>query len=571
MINTVKTSFFLLVVIVLSACNDSRKLETIRQAEMLMQEQPDSALRVLQTIDRRSLRGEPLARYALIYSIAQDKSGLDVTNDSLLRIAYEYYSQHPDDSLYARSQYYMGKYLCLTTQTDSAYACLLKAKNTSEEERDYYTAYLATDRMRRIAEVSDTALCLSLSKDAYRLYIKHGAINPVNEAYLLIGIGDTYSRRGDGDSAIHYYNIALAKAKSVCDSVAISIVFQNISCCYWEKKQYNIALDYAQQAYNYRGYLDESLAMLFAQCYIEEGEYNIAKQYMNAQPPSDSKENQLVRLRILHKFSAKTGNANAAQEYFDSACNVAADMYLNTQKEKLDLQRRKLHEEIERLRAESLWKLSVTCLVFSLLLLTLIVWLFIKYHRAKKAEIEHQKIQNRSLEELNKKEEERFRAEKARLLAEETMLRKEKEHKEQIMEQTRFYVKKMVGILRKLEEYRREKALQEKQDKENIPKGKGGKNDKIQMKIDEKEWTELQAYLEACDDSFVTRFKKQFADISKEDYRLCLLLRCGFTNSDLDMVYLNGIQVIKNKQNLAKERLGITGNNLSLRQYITQF
>ncbi len=97
MINTVKTSFFLLLVIVLSACTDSRKLETIRQAEMLMQEQPDSALRVLQTIDRHSLRGETLARYGLIYSMAQDKSGLDVANDSLLRIAHEYYSQHPGE------------------------------------------------------------------------------------------------------------------------------------------------------------------------------------------------------------------------------------------------------------------------------------------------------------------------------------------------------------------------------------------------------------------------------------------------------------------------------------------
>ena len=573
MINTVKTSFFLLVVIVLSACNDSRKLETIRQAEMLMQEQPDSALRVLQTIDRRSLRGEPLARYALIYSIAQDKSGLDVTNDSLLRIAYEYYSQHPDDSLYARSQYYMGKYLCLTTQTDSAYACLLKAKNTSEEERDYYTAYLATDRMRRIAEVSDTALCLSLSKDAYRLYIKHGAINPVNEAYLLIGIGDTYSRRGDGDSAIHYYNIALAKAKSVCDSVAISIVFQNISCCYWEKKQYNIALDYAQQAYNYRGYLDESLAMLFAQCYIEEGEYNIAKQYMNAQPPSDSKENQLVRLRILHKFSAKTGNANAAQEYFDSACNVAADMYLNTQKEKLDLQRRKLHEEIERLRAESLWKLSVTCLVFSLLLLTLIVWLFIKYHRAKKAEIEHQKIQNRSLEELNKKEEERFRAEKARLLAEETMLRKEKEQKEQIMERTRFYVKSMVSIFREVEQYRTEQKKQKEKDKQNNYNSKNDHKEEtsLELKLDDKAWAEIQAYLEACEGSFVTRFKEKHPDISDRDFRLCMLLRCGFSNSELEQVYLITPQSVKTKQRLLKDKLRIEDKTISLRQYINQF
>ena len=549
----IRICLFLLTVFAIMACTDSRKVEIIRQAESLMQDQPDSALHLLQTIDRHTLRGETLARYALIYSIAQDKSGLDVSSDSLLRIAYEFYCQHPEDSLYALSQYYMGKYLHLTAQTDSAYACLLKAKNTSEEEEDYYTAYLATDRMRRIAEVSDTALCLNFAKEAYRLYQKQGANNPVNEAYLLIGIGDTYCRRGDGDSALHYYNIALDKAKSVCDSVAISIVFQNISCCYWENKQYNIALDYAQQANNYRGYLDESLAMLFAQCYIEEGEYNIAKQYMNAQPLSDSKENQLVRLRIQHRFSAKTEDIDATQEYFDSAIDVAADMYLNTQKDKLELQRRKLHEEMERQRAELREKIFALCLCFSVVLLALIIWLFIKYHRARKIE------------------KELFGAEKERLLAEETMLRKEKAHKEQIMEQTRFYVKKMVGVLRKLEEYRREKALQEQKDKENSPKSKGGKKDKIQMKIDEKDWTELQAYLEACDDSFVTRFKEQFPDISKDDYRLCLLLRCGFTNSDLEMVYLNGMQVIKNRQNLAKERLGITGNNFSLRQYIMQF
>ena len=160
MINTVKTSFFLLVVIVLSSCTDSRKLETIRQAEMLMQEQPDSALRVLQTIDRHSLHGEPLARYALIYSIAQDKSGLDVTNDSLLRIAHEYYSQHPDDSLYARSQYYMGLYYTLVDSTKQAEDCLRTAIRYAEERKEYYTQYLALCRLSREIRYSNATLGL---------------------------------------------------------------------------------------------------------------------------------------------------------------------------------------------------------------------------------------------------------------------------------------------------------------------------------------------------------------------------------------------------------------------------
>ena len=145
--NIFKIWLLLLLIFALQACVEKNRQErqVIHQAELLMQEQPDSALHLLQTLHRPSLTGETLARYALIHSIAQDKSGLDVTSDSLLRIAYDYYCRHPEDSLYARSQYYMGKYLWLTEQPDSSYNCLLRAKTVSEADKDYYTAYLATD------------------------------------------------------------------------------------------------------------------------------------------------------------------------------------------------------------------------------------------------------------------------------------------------------------------------------------------------------------------------------------------------------------------------------------------
>lgn len=555
MSNTVRTSLILLVVIVLGACNDSHKVAIIHQAEMLMQEQPDSALRVLQTINRHSLRGKTLARYALIYSIAQDKSGLDVTNDSLLRIAHEYYSQHPGDSLYARSQYYMGKYLWLTAQTDSAYSCLLKAKAASEEEKDYYTAYLSTDRMRRIAEVSDTALCLNLSKDAYRLYQRQDANNPVNEAYLLIGVGDGYYRCGDRDSTIYYYKKALDKARLTGDSIVISSVLQNISRYYLFDKQQEIALEYAKQAYNYRGSLDRRLAILFAQCYINNGKYDTARLYINALPPEDSKENTIMKLTLQHALSTKTGDADAAQDYFNSACEVAADMYLSTLKEKLELHDKNMHEEMERQQAESRGKIFALCFFFSIVLLVLVVWLFIKYHRAKKVE------------------KELFRAEKARLLAEETMLRQEKEHKEQIMERTRFYVKNMVSILQEVEQYRMRQKKQKAKDKQDISKSKDEHKEetRLKLKLDDKAWAEIQAYLEACEGSFVTRFKEKYPDISNNDFQLCMLLRCGFSNPELEQVYSIAAQSVKTRQLFLKDKLGIVDKTTSLRQYIKQF
>ena len=484
--NIFKIWLLLLVISALHACaeKDRQERRVIHQAELLMQEQPDSALHLLQTLHRPSLTGETLARYALIHSIAQDKSGLDVTSDSLLRIAYNYYCRHPEDSLYARSQYYMGKYLCLIEQPDSSYNCLLRAKTVSEADKDYYTAYLATDRMRRIAEISDTALCLNLSKEAYQLYLKQGADNPVNEAFLLIGIGESYSRRGDKDSTLYYYDLALNKAQLACDSIAISSVLQNISRYYNHYHEDGIALDYARRALNYRGYVDKRLATLLAQCYTENAEYDKARQYINVLPDADPKEDKLVKLSLQHRLSAKTGDADAAQKYFNAACNVAADMYLSTQKDKLELYRKNLKEDIERQRAEYHGKMFAISLIFSIALLILIVCLFVKYHRANE---------------------------------------KEKAYKEHQMEQTRNYVKSIANFQRKLAEMQGTKG---------------------HLKYDSKDWAEIHAFLESCDNSFVTRFKEKYPDISEKDFHLCLLLRYGFTNPDLELVYSSQTQVM---------------------------
>ena len=514
MSNTCRLFFFLIAVLGLHSCVENFKQERaiIRQAESLMQEQPDSALRVLQTINRHSLRGKTLARYALIYSIAQDKSGLDVTNDSLLRIAYEYYSQHPGDSLYARSQYYMGKYLWLTAQKDSAYACLLKAKATSEKEKDYYTAYLATDRMRRITEVSDTALCLALSKEAYELYKKHGANNPVNEAYLLIGIGESFCRRNDGDSTLYYYNMALDKAKITGDSIVMSSVYQNIANYYYSIGDFGVALDYAHKALQFQQYLDRSLTKLFALCYTEISKYDTARQYVAALSSCESKEDQLVVLNIQHRLNVKTGDADAAQECFYSATDVAADMYLSTLKEKLELQRKNQNEALERQRSDYRGMTFAICFLFSMVILVLLVWLFLKYRRTSI---------------------------------------KEKAYKEHLIGQMRIYVKKLVSIQRKLQEE------------------KGTKNKRLVL--DNRDWDEIQAFLDACDNSFVTRFKDKYPNLFVDDYRLCMLLRYGFTNPDLEQIYSITSQGVKNKQRLLKAKLDSEAQEVSLRQYIRKF
>jgi hypothetical protein len=64
--NIFKIWWLLLLIFAFQACveKDRQEREVIQQAELLMQEQPDSALHLLQTLQRYSLTGETLACYA---------------------------------------------------------------------------------------------------------------------------------------------------------------------------------------------------------------------------------------------------------------------------------------------------------------------------------------------------------------------------------------------------------------------------------------------------------------------------------------------------------------------------
>jgi len=81
----------------------------IRLADTL----PDSAMSVLSHVRKVYLDDEDTAKYALAYTWAQDRSGIDVADDSLIRKAYNHYRTTKKDSLFPRCAYYMGKYYML--------------------------------------------------------------------------------------------------------------------------------------------------------------------------------------------------------------------------------------------------------------------------------------------------------------------------------------------------------------------------------------------------------------------------------------------------------------------------
>ena len=75
--------------------SDAGKL--LDDAEAHLEMHPDSAFVALDSLDRRQLNTPELrARHALLYSIALEKCGISMTNDSIINIAVNYYNNKGD-------------------------------------------------------------------------------------------------------------------------------------------------------------------------------------------------------------------------------------------------------------------------------------------------------------------------------------------------------------------------------------------------------------------------------------------------------------------------------------------
>lgn len=112
------------------SCTDNSEAEKrLTSTEALMNQHPDSALAILQGIDRSSLSsGKEKARYALLMSQALDKNYIDTTTFDILQPAIDYYIDKgtPDEKL--TTFYYQGRIYQNKGDEDNAMLSFINAR-----------------------------------------------------------------------------------------------------------------------------------------------------------------------------------------------------------------------------------------------------------------------------------------------------------------------------------------------------------------------------------------------------------------------------------------------------------
>ena len=145
-------------------CDKSNDIEErFDIAENLMEDQPDSSLSILESLDESMLKGGRVkARYALLKSMALDKNYIDTTTFDVLQPAIDYYLKHGNADEKLRTYYYQGRIYRNAGKYDSAMQSYLKGldlKKTIVDSLTMARLYVAQStlfyRQYRISEFVD--------------------------------------------------------------------------------------------------------------------------------------------------------------------------------------------------------------------------------------------------------------------------------------------------------------------------------------------------------------------------------------------------------------------------------
>ena len=121
--------FPVLLIFSLFSCSRSQATSQLLDIESYIMERPDSALAVLEAMDRNILVSqEDCAHHALLHAMSLDKNYIDVTDDSIAMVAVDYYQKRGTKSKRARALYYLGKSYYYNQEYDKAILEFSKAE-----------------------------------------------------------------------------------------------------------------------------------------------------------------------------------------------------------------------------------------------------------------------------------------------------------------------------------------------------------------------------------------------------------------------------------------------------------
>lgn len=383
-------AFFLISSIFVS-CSDKTVSSRLDMAASSIEDNPESSLPILESIDRQDLStGSLRARFSLLYSIALDKNYVDLQSDSIIAPALKYYKNRGSAEEKFKTYYYRARISENAGDDQEALLWSNKAEEIDPSKLDAYDLCLLYSMKGSIyfrAWQFDDAIDAYMSASSYA----NKAEKLRHYSNYLLQLSLLYWYNDDFENSRKYFQIA----KSNIEHFSLNEVhlYHSLNILYMmdDKVDSQQILRYIEDYIETYHYYEELNWHTIARAYLYAGypdqAYRMLERFAQYNDVSKKKSYYGIRADILEQL----GRYEEALKSHRIFAEMVKQGDIDRHEANVKFADQKFKNELVRQRYQTAFLLVALCLLFLLVILIFVLRRWLKRRHESKLELEQLK------------------------------------------------------------------------------------------------------------------------------------------------------------------------------------
>ncbi len=557
--------------LIMGACNNHPQAPILLEVEKIIEEQPDSALSILNKVENiNQLSEKDHATYCLLLTQAQDLNYITHTSDSLIKIAATYFEKSNDKHKASLSYYYMGRVNTDLHDALKAQEFYLKALEIGEKTKDYHLLAKICNNLGTLYNYQDIYdLALPMQKKALYYINMEQKQDTVNMSYILRNTARTFTLMNLEDSAVIYHKQALKYSRPY----NISSILVDLGNIYIYKNEYVEAKKYIDLAQNSTTILKTLYPIYLSKGKLLSamGQLDSAKYYLTQCSQSSNIYTQAGSLYHLAQVALKENDLNNYVKYTETYSTLRDSITKHSHFENIRIAQsmfnyQRISKEKDQFEKKAAQRMIFIYQVIIIFFLTIAIFIFI---------FKREKIKKKRLTEL--KEEQYKRSQqyiennnKQIFQLTETLHSKQEEMSE--VERQLYEARKLMLEMENRQIFEKQGTilLLEKDFHNSSIYIRIHREDDIQLSPSE--WEELHQLIDATYPDFTNRLIRLYPQISIEEIHICYLVKMQLSIKKIAFImHITSSGVSQCRRRLYKKFTGEPQNTEKFDRFIADF
>lgn len=557
--------------LIMGACNNHPQAPILLEVEKIIEEQPDSALSILNKVENiNQLSEKDHATYCLLLTQAQDLNYITHTSDSLIKIAATYFEKSNDKHKASLSYYYMGRVNTDLHDALKAQEFYLKALEIGEKTKDYHLLAKICNNLGTLYNYQYIYdLALPMQKKALYYINMEQKQDTVNMSYILRNTARTFTLMNLEDSAVIYHKQALKYSRPY----NISSILVDLGNIYIYKNEYVEAKKYIDLAQNSTTILKTLYPIYLSKGKLLSamGQLDSAKYYLTQCSQSSNIYTQAGSLYHLAQVALKENDLNNYVKYTETYSTLRDSITKHSHFENIRIAQsmfnyQRIAKEKDQFEKKAAQRMIFIYQVIIIFFLTIAIFIFI---------FKREKIKKKRLTEL--KEEQYKRSQqyiennnKQIFQLTETLHSKQEEMSE--VERQLYEARKLMLEMENRQIFEKQGTilLLEKDFHNSSIYIRIHREDDIQLSPSE--WEELHQLIDATYPDFTNRLIRLYPQISIEEIHICYLVKMQLSIKKIAFImHITSSGVSQCRRRLYKKFTGEPQNTEKFDRFIADF